>query len=563
MAKQLYTYARIVTLVVALFILLAYKAVAQGQGGIIDGSDWTVTGIFQPIVADAIKLSDRPIFSDSTKRIEKLNYSIRSKKVNSIFEVEPIKPAKMQGEPLTKLYRSMVKVGAGNYFTPYGEYFYNSLRSKDQIYGMHLKHISSQTTLKNVGLSSYSDNEAGLYGEKFFKTKSLAGSIDYTRNAIHYYGYHTDQHILTDDATFQAFTHVEPQFSIKSFYKDSSKVNYDFGMKYYYHGDAYGTTESNFKTDIILKTYYQKQLFTLNSHVDYYNNVVTKTPSNNILLKLNPSVAASGEKWTANLGLSVFMDITQEATKFKFYPNINFHYHIIDNIFIPYAGITGGLQKNSFYSYFKENPFINSKIDLSKNTDNKYTAFGGIRGTLTSKIYYNTKASFSQVKGLPLFVNDLSDVVENKFNVVYDTANVFNVYGEIGYQQTEKLRIALKGNFNRYTLDNQLAAWHKPGWEVTFSANYNLSDKIVAKADIFYVGKRSARTYEILPNFSKSFISTDLKAYTDINLGLEYRYTKRLGAFLNINNLAATRYYKWNGYPSMRFNVLLGVSYSF
>ena len=53
-----------------------------------------------------------------------------------------------------------------------------------------------------------------------------------------------------------------------------------------------------------------------------------------------------------------------------------------------------------------------------------------------------------------------------------------------------------------------------------------------------------------------------LKAYVDLNIGLEYRYTKILSGFINFNNILGSRNYTWNQYPAMRFNVMFGFTYA-
>ena len=115
-----------------------------------------------------------------------------------------------------------------------------------------------------------------------------------------------------------------------------------------------------------------------------------------------------------------------------------------------------------------------------------------------------------------------------------------------------------------YQLDNELHPWHKPSMELTLSGNYNLRDKIVARADIFYIGKRYARAFRY-DGFAPGTITDakELAGVADINLGFEYRYTKILSAFLNFNNIGAFRYYRWDNYPTQRFNLLGGIAFSF
>jgi hypothetical protein len=55
----------------------------------------------------------------------------------------------------------------------------------------------------------------------------------------------------------------------------------------------------------------------------------------------------------------------------------------------------------------------------------------------------------------------------------------------------------------------------------------------------------------------------DLDGYLDLHLGLEYRYTKRLSAFLDVSNLSASKYERWYRYPVQRGLVLGGLTYAF
>ena len=52
-----------------------------------------------------------------------------------------------------------------------------------------------------------------------------------------------------------------------------------------------------------------------------------------------------------------------------------------------------------------------------------------------------------------------------------------------------------------------------------------------------------------------------LKSVGDISLGVEYRYSKMLSFFANFNNIANMRYYRWEKYPSQRFNFMVGLTF--
>ena len=58
-------------------------------------------------------------------------------------------------------------------------------------------------------------------------------------------------------------------------------------------------------------------------------------------------------------------------------------------------------------------------------------------------------------------------------------------------------------------------------------------------------------------------LAKSLGFIADVNLGLEYRYNKRISAFLQLNNLASQRYMRWYNYPVQIFQVMGGVTFRF
>lgn len=519
-------------------------------------------GNYNPEVADANKISANPVVKDSTQKIAVGAYSINPKQVSTPFVTEPIVPAQMVGEPLTKLYNGLVKIGFGNYTTPYGEVWYNNLRSKEYAYGIHMKHLSSSSTLRDYGNDSYSDNEIGLNGKKFLKEHTLSGDFDYKRNVVHFYGYDPQLFLLDKDATVQRFNLFSANAELMSHYTKPERYNHDIRLSYYNLMDLYKSSENNIKANGFVQTTILDEVLKVNAAVDYYNYKTKADTVNNTIIMLNPNFIASGDKYRASIGITADMDM-QATSKFYFYPNVELSYNIFEDIIIPYGGVTGGLKKNSFRSLTDGNPFVLSSLTL-QNTNTKYELFGGLRGTLSSRIAYTTRVSYAAVGNMALYVNDYGQLLQNRFDVIYDNAEVLHVRGEVSYQAREKLRISLQGDYFNYKMEHELRAWYQPQVKFTLSGNYNLDDKIVVKADFFYVDSQYAKVIgENESTGADEVQAKELKGVFDANLGLEYRYNKKLGFFINFNNIAAQRYYRWYNYPTQRFQLMAGLSYSF
>ena len=55
----------------------------------------------------------------------------------------------------------------------------------------------------------------------------------------------------------------------------------------------------------------------------------------------------------------------------------------------------------------------------------------------------------------------------------------------------------------------------------------------------------------------------DAGLIADANLHLEYRYNRRVSAFIQFNNIANQKYQRWMNYPVYGFQVLGGVTFGF
>ena len=559
------------TLFISIAVVMHSLPFGEGWGGVyaqkvLKDTMLHVVKSFQPTIADAYKMNEMPVVKDSVPPIPQLSYSINPKKINTAFVVEPLKPAKMQGEPLTKLYNSLVKVGAGNYNTPYAEIFYNNLRSKEMSYGTHLKHLSSQSTLDGGGYSGFSDNEIGLYGKKFLRKHTVTANLDYTRSVVHYYGYNTSLNTVIDnDIIKQIYGKIGGDVSLQSHFTDSVQPNYLFNLKYYNLSDNYNTSENYVNATGEASAYYEKQLIHVPLNIDYYNNQSYKDTGYTTIVTLAPYMLSSGEKWNTRIGIGLTTDAEKDQkTRFLFYPNIDFNYNVLENIIVPYAGISGGLKKNSLLSLTGENPFLIPGPSL-KNTNEKWQVYAGVKGSISKNVSYNARTYYSKLENMYFFINDDHDIFRKGFNTLYDDATLWNVHGELQFQYNEKIKVLAKGDYNKYSMTYEASPWMRPLWQTTFSANYNLKNKIIVIADIFVYGKRDAKIYAtdpLDPNVSVS-TSIELKTLFDANLGLEYRYSKKLSGFINFNNLGFSRYGLYNNYNTQRFNFLLGVSMAF
>jgi len=531
---------------------------------------------------------------DTVIKVPSIYYPTVPRQAQTIYSPDLVQPAKLKViEPLQKLYRGYVKAGMGTATSPLFDVYYNAIRSRSNGWGVNLKHFSSLGGVKAYNYSGFSQNKANLFGKKLLSNAHvISGHLDYESNKVHHYGVLTADTILENDRIKQRFSSYGGGGAIKSFFSDSTKkVNHQGAFNYYYFDDFKDpdkykfdyAKEHNFTISGEVSKYLNKELFALTAAVDYnhytvdYNfqdcnciqptSVINGSKNESItstIVRLEPTISTQGKFYKFKVGLGIYPEISDELNV-HFYPIGELKFSLFDNIIIPYAGVTGRLARNSFRSLANENPFVLSDLALM-NSSHKLELYGGIRGTWSSTMSFNVKVSNGQVNGLPLFLIDTTfSAFSNRFKVMYDTVTVTNFSGEIAYEKAERLKVFARADVYTYQTRTAPKAWNLPSYKFTVSGVYDLADKYIVRADAYVVGGRNAASPLAVQTITPvdGFYPIELNDYVDFNLGFEYRFTKRLSVFLNINNIFAQNYQIWQNYPSQTITVLGGLTFSF
>ncbi len=530
---------------------------------------------YEPTISDAFKINFNPSVEDTMTVDIAFDYSISPQQIPVRFHMEPLNPARMRGEPLPKLYKGYVRGGLGNYTTPYAEAFYNTLRSNEYHFGAHVKHMSSAGGINDLANSAYSDNEINLRGMRFLRNHTLQADLGYQRNMNHYYGFNPDT--LTDQALIdtlkgsqyrQRFNFVSPVVEVKSNYLDSMKLQHSFTLGYQYLGDSYDASEQQVRfAGSLRKTlrddpmgFAERQTFHLDLAADYYNNNHLADTAHTALFKLAPKLSAKFKNFNFYIGVNASIQ-ADTASYMRFYPLAGGEISLIQNVLFAYASLSGELTKNNMRELSQRNPFMQTSVPYAF-MNKKSEIRGGFKGSVSSFASYNISLSNSIIDNYPFFVTDFSTPLQNQFSVIYDDIRVFNFRAEIFSNVGERLKIGFGSDYFQYTLDNELNAWHEPTLRLNLNVKYNLQDKIIFNADAFARNSVYAR----IPDSTSPLgvRSEEIHGFhVDVNLGVEYRYTKILSVFLMLNNMQNQPLERWYNYPSQRFNVLGGVTYAF
>lgn len=299
----------------------------------------------------------------------------------------------------------------------------------------------------------------------------MSGNAGYEREGFNYYGFEVNdinRAVADTTDTKQVYHNVFAQLQMKSTKQDSFNLRHEFELDYYRIADLEGLiAENNVIANANVGKFYGNEYYQVDATVDFNNGTNTLDTINNVLIGLRPQVNSIGENFRLNIGMGIYVDAINTA-KFHFYPIVDFKYNALRDIIVPYAGFTGRMQRNNMKSLTRTNQFLSSDIELL-NTNFRYEAYAGIRGVISSRLSFNTSIRKLKMDDFAMFVKDNSGL-ENKFVLVYDDIEQLQLTGELHYQQGEKWRVYLKGEYFGYNAGDEEEVWHMPNYKITFLA---------------------------------------------------------------------------------------------
>lgn len=553
------------------FVFSGFLLNVSGQGR---NQEVTIIAPYQPSITDALKLTINPEPLEMKTDVPEIQYSITSQPVPTSYDIQPLKPIFLQIDPEKILRRNFLKAGFGNYTMPYAEFFSNSLQSDKYALGFHVRHLSSKGELKDHPVSAFSQNRAALYGKRYLRNSVLSADLYYDRNVVHYYGFDAEEDTmllaLPDEDLRQRFSLIGAEFGLGSNHNRRNRPNYRINLNFHHLLDLYETNETavglktNLSTTNRVLGFSDDEELGVELNATFFNNSDSLQSQANFMAGVKPYLSLNFDYLDLTIGAEAAFS-ADSASAFYVYPNVKAFFKVIPDHLRVYFTATGGLSRNSLRSTSAENPWLNSIFPFGF-TSTKYDFKGGATGKINLMLDFNFSVSYAEVENMMFFVNDyftgfspmINENFGNKFTGVYDDAKVTTISLEVGYEQTERLNALLVASYREYELSAEAHPWHKPAFEASLMTKYHISPQLSATGELFFSGKSYVRIPE-----GNGFGATTRKAYLDLNLGANYSFSDKVAVFARLNNLTASRYYRWHLYPSQRINVMGGFTFAF
>ena len=502
--------------------------------------------IFQKVAPDEI----------NAKVTEPLQYTFSAytpqlKDIRTRLRVLKLKDEKSVPKP-----GSYLKLGFGNYITPYVEAGLNSGVNKMGNYGVKLYHLSSLNGPVDKENSGDSHSSINLFGKYIGGKVSIGGDLEYNRDGYHFYGYDPGIEV-SKDSIDQTFNDINLGIDIKSSDADSP-IQYDIYGRVYNISDKYNASELGVKIGLNSNYLINENMYA-KLGLDYLF-VAYKNPEqiNRTLFRVTPAFVYTKNALTLDVGVRVVNtnDTLNNKNKTQIYPAFYAAYDLTDNI-TAYGSLDGDVEEVTLKSMVNENPYLAGNLPIT-HTNKNLDILLGVKGSLFQYLAFDVGIRSAVYKNMYFYVND--PLGFNKFDVVYDEGNtsLFQGIVSLSYFKNNTLGTTLTSRFNTYNTGELEKAWHRPKMELDYLFWYNFYDKVKLTANFFVLTGIEAVDLRESPATSKT-----LESAVDLNVKVDYILSDRYSVFVSVNNLLDNNYQLYNRYPTRGLLAMVGLSLSF
>lgn len=468
--------------------------------------------------------------------------------------------------PNRELFNGFIRAGYGNFASPLLEGRYMSTTADPFNYAVKFRHQNFGKGPVAAEQSSESHTVFGVDGSYFMNAIEIFGGLNWGQDKYSFYGVNP---ILFENPNlpFETNKNILNNFQVNAGFRDIEKtgtISYEGQLNFRNFRDSYAVKENEVGVQAGLKIRTNSDWsgkIDLNYFHTNPNDVNYQEERNYFSVRPRISYNYEAFQFTAGLNLVSENDPTpDQSSDFRIFPVLKASYQFADE-FGFFGEFSGDVQRNTYFSFVNENPFLGPSEQLL-NTINNFKVEGGIEGQFQEAFHYRAGINLSRFNNLHFFVNSFAD--SSRFEMVYDDkSTVFNINAELGFKISETYTLGSRLDLYQYDLNTQAAAWHRPLWEVRVNNQFTPFEKLLIQANVNFMGGLKGRGNTIIETNPPRVEVVNLKTIADLQLKADFKISNRLSIFVEGNNILNGKNTRWLNYPVRGTQLIGGASFKF
>lgn len=510
------------------------------------------------------------------KGMEDFNYAITPYFLSiPALKLQPTPVQKDYRQPKLDLYPGFVRAGYGNFASPLLEGRYMSTTADPLNYAVRFKHQGfGKGPVEKYGESSPESHTVfGGDVSYFLDRAEVFGGLSWGQDKYSFYG--TDLSLyedpLWDPINPLIQNNVQNNVQFSAGIRDIEKVGpfgYEAKISYRSFKDSYLARENEVGVQGLGK-FRPTDDWSGKVGLSYFSTATEDLnyDLNRTYFAIRPEVSYNYEAFRFTAGLNIVSEndsLPEKESDFRIFPVLKASYQFADE-FGFYGEFSGDVNRNTYFSFVRENPFLGPSTQLLNNVNN-YKIAGGIEGQFQEAFHYRAGVDVSRFNKLHFFVNSIADSA--RFELVYDNkTTVVNLNAELGMKFSDVYTLGSRLDLYQYDLSTQAEAWHRPVWTLSINNQVKPFEKLLLQANLNFMGGIKARGDQSFsvspPSITIVYEVVSLKTIADLQLKADFKITDRISIFAEGNNLTNGKNMRWLNYPVRGVQLIGGASFKF
>ncbi len=513
-----------------------------------------ITSSFKPVLRDAVKINFNAAPPAADTSHPRLVYTIPAQYLFLSYQPAEMKPVALQRDTIAPWDNyNYIKVGVGNVHLPYVRTGFSFGDGKSTFFNIFANQLSSKGNLPYQKNSLTDVKLAGTL--KTANNLEWNASIGFKNDGYNLYGYQPDTLKYSADQLKQSFQTFEGALSLRNTVPTEFGLLYHPNLRFAVFSDNHtpGATETNSVLNLPLeKTIGKEFAFDLGFTADltHYNLASASSAQNNNIYLVTPGFLVK----TANLFLQASVVPSWDNQVFHLLPNFVADISTNDQRFTVQLGWIGYYDKGSYQRFESINPWLAQPGTLLNTRVQE--RYAGFKGSLDNHFTYAAKVGFLEYDNMPLFVNDSLGGGKDFLIRYASSMEALQLHAEVSYLQGEDFDVTASLNVNQYTnIKGEPEAWGLLPVEFKTNLKWQAFKDFWAKLDLFaFDGAKYRSPDGVAFKGNNGF---------DMNAGVEFRITRQLNLWFQMNNIFNDKYERWHQYPVYGFNLLGGIIFTF
>lgn len=508
---------------------------------------------YKPEIAPAPKPDFVPALPTVDTSKPTLQYQVPEQTVQYSYKAEPIKPVALHRERSKLPFENYAKLGVGTQGTFLVDAGVGGLIGDNYDATLHFNHLSQKGRNANIEHQRWSQNTLDAAGNIYMDKQTLHLGIQGDRRAYRQYGYSNLLYSYQDKDIRNVYSGILFNIGMTPVGSTVWGLQYKPELRMYNWNSSMGGSENNIDLSVpVSKTFDSTFSFSLaaNLGVTSYRARGIDNYANNYF-QINPAFAIDHEGFRAKIGIKP----TFATTANYLLPDIQISGSILENSIKLHAGWEGRLNQNTYRGLSLFNPFMEAHYVPTQGRESHI--YGGFETGIGNNISFGGTIGYKMWRNLAMYVNDHElDPDGKQFKVIYEDMNALVIDAKFQYQINERFNLRARGIWNMYSAKRLgVRAVHLPGVEINGGLSWQPIPKLWLGADVFL--------YDRIFAITNTGLAQKLNTIFDLNAHASYDVHKRIGLFLQAENILDQRYQYWNQYQQIGFTLTAGLRFKF